>query len=296
MSVELPPAPEDDGLPVREAGQWAKDKLAVIECYLDAFATACSKKAKSWHLVDGFAGPGVNEIRETGELVWGSPMLGVRTQPAFDQCLFMDSGRQEYRALTERTEGFRERVVVRQGDVNGDLTTAMYEVLNRRAPVLCLLDPEGANLGWETVEALSRFRVGRFKTEMLILFPTHTGFIRMLPVEGESEPWAPAKLDYIYGDGRWRRIWRARQKGEISTDQATTHYVRLYRDRLVELGYPAELVLDREIRRGGRGGQLLYFLIFATTHDRGREIMDHCMDTRYQQPSLFRTERPKRLS
>lgn len=296
MSGELPATPDDDGLPVRESGQWAKDKLAIIECYLDAFATACSKKARSWHLVDGFAGPGINKIRETGELVWGSPMLGVRTAPAFNRCLFMDAGREESETLSERTADFRDRVVVRQGDVNGDLPSAMYELLDRRAPILCLLDPEGAELGWETVEALSRFRVGKYKTEMLILFPTHTGFIRMLPVEGEPEPWAAAKLDYIYGTNRWRRIWRARQRNEISTDQATTLYVGLYRDRLAELGYPSELVLDREVRRGGRRGQLFYFLIFATTHDRGREIMDHCMDTGYQQPSLFRTERPKRLS
>ncbi len=67
----VPAVPSDDGLLLRDSGPWVKDKLAIVSCYLDGFARASSKRAQQWYFVDGFAGPGVNKISETNELVWG---------------------------------------------------------------------------------------------------------------------------------------------------------------------------------------------------------------------------------
>jgi hypothetical protein len=56
----------DDGLLAREAGSWTADKLAILRCYLPAFGLACSGKTKRWNFADGFAGPGVNRMRDSG--------------------------------------------------------------------------------------------------------------------------------------------------------------------------------------------------------------------------------------
>jgi len=51
--------------------------------------------------------------------------------------------------------------------------------VNRRAPCLAVLDPEGADLAWATVEALSKFKApGYSKVEQLIPVPNRTGFVR----------------------------------------------------------------------------------------------------------------------
>lgn len=290
-----PQAPSDDGLLMRDSGPWAKDKLAIVACYLNAFARACSRKAQQWYFVDGFAGPGINKITQTNELVWGSPLLGLKTIPPFHQCVFMDYGRAEAEALRARTAFAGSRATVALGDVNSDLVPLMGDILDRRAPCLCLLDPEGTELKWTTIEGLAGFRRGPRKAELLILLPTNTGFIRMLPLEAELPDWAARQMTSMYGDERWRDIWLERRAGKIESGKATTEYVRLYAQRLRELGY--SFVLDREIRSGGRHGQLLYFLIFATDHDAGERIMDHCFDTAYgeKELTLFKVDRAKRL-
>jgi three-Cys-motif partner protein len=225
----------------------------------------------------------------------GSPLLGLRAIPPYHRCVFMDSGRQEAEALRARTAFARDRVTVARGDVNSDLLPLMDRVLDRRAPCLCLLDPEGTELMWTTIKELAGFRHGPRKVELLILLPTHTGFIRMLSLEADLPEWAAKRMTDMYGDDRWRAIWRQRRADQIESREATTEYVRLYARRLRELHY--RHVLDREIRSASRHGQLLYFLIFATDHEAGERIMDHCFDTAYHDPqlTLFRTERAKRL-
>jgi three-Cys-motif partner protein len=288
----------DDGLTIRNAGSWAKDKLEIIRDYLYHFGIACKNKAPTFYFVDAFSGPGINRIEDTGELVWGSPLLAIRSAPPFAKCLFMDLNKKNIESLEARTEPHQERVVVRRADCNRHLVSTMAETLNRHNPCLCLLDPEGSELEWETVAAISRFKRGRYKAEQLILLPTHTGFIRQLFVNRPLEEWAENNLTRMYGSDEWRDIYERRVAGRITTDEATTEYVRLYAGRLRGLGY--ENVLDREIRDHGFGGPLRYFLLFATDNQAGYRIMDHIFNTVAQtkedviQLPLFSLPRRKR--
>lgn len=131
----------------------------------------------------------------------------------------------------------------------------------------------------------------------MILLPTDTGFVRELPINADPTPEAEARITAMYGNERWRDIYNRRKAGELSPDQARTEYVRLYAAGLKgELGY--KHALDRQILQHGQKGHPLYFLIFATDHDVGRTIMNHCMDTGYPddpQGQLFRSPRPTRL-
>lgn len=265
--------------------------------YCAAFGKACHRKAPTFNFVDAFSGPGINRIDETGELIDGSPLIALQSEPPFATCLFMDLGRSTVEALTERTKPFGTRAVVRRGDCNRDLLPAMHDILNPRCPTLALLDPEGSELEWSTVEAVSRFRPGPHKVEQLILLATHTGWLRMLTRDGKIPNHARSKVTALYGTEEWRDIYNERLAETISTDDATTRYVKLYADRLRGLGYR---VLDREIRTLGEAGSLKYFLIFASSHDAGIRIMDHIFDNvrrtrdEEQQLELFRPKRRQR--
>jgi three-Cys-motif partner protein len=296
-AVAKEPPSEIDGLPVRKAHVYALDKLEIVRQYCSAFGTACHLKAPRFNFVDAFSGPGVNRIEETGELVEGSPLIALRSEPPFSKCLFMDLGRSTIKTLGERSKPFGARAVVERGDCNTDLVPAMARILNRHQPTLCLLDPEGAELQWSAVEAISRFRPGPHKVEQLILLATHTGWLRMLTIDGRAPTHARKKMTALYGTDEWVEIYNDRATGRITTDDATTRYVRLYADRLRGLGYQT---LDREIRTRGEEGSLKYFLIFASSHDKGVKIMDHIFDhvrqTRDEevQLELFRPPRRKR--
>jgi three-Cys-motif partner protein len=290
---------EDDGLPVRpDVGPWTLDKLEIVSRYQGDFAKACARKAPGFYFGDGFAGPGVNRARDTGELAAGSPLLALETNPPFTSCLFMDSGLQVVRTLKERTVSYGQRAIVRRGNCNTDLVPAMEEHFHRRAPLLVLLDPEGYELSFSTVKAVSRFRNGKTKAEQLILLPTHTGFLRTLPTAGVPEKHNEDHMTRMYGTDRWEEIYHDRLRDNITTDTATSRYVNLYADQLRTLGY--KTVLDREIREGGFKGALKYFLLFATDHEAGERIMDHIFNTvakerEAQQLSLFKGPRRSRL-
>jgi three-Cys-motif partner protein len=133
-----------------------------------------------------------------------------------------------------------------------------------------LLDPEGAELEWDTVRAVSAHRLGRLKAEILILFATE-GVNRMLPVEADIELHNEMRLNRLFPpDSRWREIWMQRRRGEISPAEARVRYVSAYQQGLKDLNYAyAE---PREIRRPSGG--LVYHLLFATDHPAGARIME----------------------
>lgn len=284
--------PLDDGLKTRDANPWARYKLDIVECYLPAFSKAC-QRAGQHYVVDAFAGPGVNVFRDDGERRWGTPLVALHSDPPVTRVLAMDTDDRSLAALRARTEPFGTRAVVRRGDANADLVPAMEEALEASQPLLVVLDPEGTELDFRTLEAVSRFRPGRMKAELLVLLATHTGFLRLL--WDEIPHWAAEKMDVLYGTRRWRDIYRHRRAGTIDTDTATSRYVTLYADQLRErCGY--EHVLDREIREHGRTGRLGYFLLFASDHPTGQRIMAHCFDDRFgeeEQPPLFRHRRSR---
>jgi three-Cys-motif partner protein len=291
-----PPAPVDE-LPVRTsgAGPWTLEKLEIVWRYLLAFSNAC-KRAPAFHFVDGFSSLGVNVIGN--RRVAGSPLLALEAEPVFSKCLLMDLDEETVGILQQRTAKYGDRAVVRQGDCNVDLVPAMRDVLGPWDPGLVLLDPEGTELAWSTVEAIARFKTRKTKLEQLILLATHTGWLRMLAKDGTVQDWAAEKMTHMYGNEKWRDIHQARALGRISTDDATTDYVRLYGNGLRDLGYTH--VLDREIRDRGFDGRLRYFLIFASEHDLGYKIMEHIFNTVTAvepdpQGTLFTPERRSRM-
>lgn len=285
------PAPPDDDLPVRDAGIWTADKLAIVRYYLPGFARACSGRIRTFHFIDGFAGPGVNVIAD--ERVSGSPLIALETSPKFASCILMDSSERVVEVLRARAAPYGSRAIVEKGDCNRDLLPLMGRHLGEWDPALVLLDPEGTELAWTTVEAIARFKTQKTKLEQLILLATHTGFLRMLAINEEAPDWAAARMTTLYGTSEWRDIYELRKANRLSTDEATTEYVKLYAARLRGLGY--DYVIDREIRDNAFEGRLRYFLLFATQHDVGISIMRRAFDTVTSasdyQMTLFRRER-----
>lgn len=295
-----PTAPvPDDGYIIRAGHQWTLDKLEVLDLYYPAF-TKATKRAPARHLFEGFAGPGLNRIGS--EILHGSPLIAMNTSPPFTTGTFMDLDPSNIDALQHRLGAFGGRAVATVGDCNVDLVPEIAGRVGPWDPSLCVLDPEGADVAWSTPKAIAAIPKRSYKIEQLILFPTNTGFLRLLPLESELKDWARERITRMYGHEEWLDIYKARRRQLISSDRATTEYVKLYAEGFTRLGYRS--VLDKEIRDGGHRGRLRYFLIFATDHPLGETIMNRVFNKAgtermksYEQPTLFdfKPERRKRL-
>jgi three-Cys-motif partner protein len=283
-----------DGYPARVAPPWTEEKLMILDAYLAAFAKAC-RKAGGWYGLDLFAGLGLNWSEVRKREINGSPLIALEAEaPPATAVIASERDRRAHEALIARTARYGTRAVI----LNADANEAIVEMLDRvpkRAPAFAFLDPEGSELAWETVQAIADHKRGSSpnKVEQLILLPTDMGFIRLIPDY-------PEKVTRMYGHDRWREIEARRRSGEISPDDARGAYVRMYAEGLEALGY--RTVLDRQIKK--ENGQPMYFLMFATDHDAGEKIMDHCFDevrmrvveelgqgTLFQQPSGPRRRR-----
>lgn len=240
----------------RKVGARTQDKLKVIADYLPAYLTA-TQKAYERVCIDAFAGPGANEIERTREVIDGSPLIALdakgKNGRGFDRLFFIESDAaavQELRAAVAERDG-RNRAEIIQGDVNVELPRLMKRI-NKKSPTFVLLDPAGIDPAWETVQSLSDWQ-----TELLINFPLGMSINR----NPDSE-----KTEAYFGSSEWRGHW---DHGRLSR---TSGLIRFYLERLAELGWTEQPDHARLVR--GDGNQYLYYLLFASKHKAGGQLMN----------------------
>jgi three-Cys-motif partner protein len=120
-------------------GIWSEVKLAIIREYLPAYSKLVSGRGFTHSYIDGFAGYGVHESRTTGEIVQGSPLIALNTQPPFRKYHFIDLNPEKAENLRLLTAG-RADVSVHEGDCNEVLRRLLPNVrYDRFHRALCLL-------------------------------------------------------------------------------------------------------------------------------------------------------------
>lgn len=270
-------AVEDDGGRTRLAQPWSKNKLGILASYTSAFALAC-KSAGQFYFVDAMAGPGVYRFANTNEHLLGSTMIALGTEPVFHRVLSMDLEPSNVRALQERTRQYSERSVVLRGDANEDLVAAMTEHINARAPIFVLLDPEGTELRFQTVESVASFRQSGQKAEILVLLAS--SFLeRLLPNDGEFVDRNIDAINRVLPSTGWQELWERKQAGEITSEEERAGYANQYQAWLRDsLKY--RYTAARRITRPGSDATV-YHLVFATDHKVGDRIMADIFSSMY---------------
>lgn len=256
--LKLPP-PENDGLLVPDVGEWSSDKHYFLLRYVDAFTTAM--KDKPWeglHYIDLFAGSGIERLRTSGKLEWGSPLIAAQAQHHFGSLHLCELNKTKYEALKTRVDRIRPGSEVLHGDGN-EKVRAIVEGIPDRALSLAFLDPYGLHLDYETLVCLSRKRV-----DMIIFFPDHIDALRNWKNLYFDDP--DSNLDRVLGPGAdWRSIRdgfpRERWPGELR---------KLYVKQIAKLGYQEDQ-FDYE-RISDASGHQFYLLIFCSKHPMGAKL------------------------
>lgn len=267
---------DDDRLPMRQVKAWTPDKLALLSYYLGPFAKLCSEKAGGWYFLDGFAGNGANSAQGLG-IFKGSALIGATQEPQARGVVLIEKGRQNARTLRKRCERVRPDALVLQGDCNERISEALGHFDDRGLPAFCVLDPEGLELGWEVIEACAAHRRGSTPYELLIYFST-PGVMRTASVTDPGMiEFDERALQRVFGNDAWRSIAERQRAGALDMHSAESEYLSLYEGQLERLGY--RHVMSRPAVTGR--GRRVYHLIFASSNDAARNIMQDALERAY---------------
>lgn len=247
--VDLP-APTDDGLCIPEVGEWSKDKHYYLSRYIHGFTTAM--KDKKWgglHYIDLFAGAGIERLKKSQTLEWGSPLIAAQATYPFDGLHFCDKDKKKYEALKIRTEKFRLDAQVLCGDANYKIHEIIKTIPDGSLS-LAFIDPYGLHLEFETLRILAQKRA-----DLLIFFPDQIDVLRNWEHNYFDNP--NSTLDSCLGKGAdWRALIN-----KMPRNRLVEKIQELYIQQIKTLGYT-----EFEYERIYNQNKPLYRLIFCARH------------------------------
>lgn len=248
-----------DGLPVRESGIWAKEKLYYLEHYLDIFSVGMKKKWQGkLYYVDLFAGPGRCLIPETNEEFDGSPLIALKF--GFAKYFFVESDAESYGALSARVKSRAPEANVTL--IPGDCNTKISEITSTSGSLgIAFIDPTGiAPINFDTVRKLTASR----KIDLIINFHEAMG-IRM-NIHQYTRTEKNALKNFVGSDHAIQEFRIA----PTSIDQVCREITNEYSENLRELGY--QVVDGDRIPIKTDRNALLYYLLFASKDPRGNDF------------------------
>lgn len=213
--------PDRGGAEHRFGGAWTEQKLGALAEYLRAYTTALKNTTFHKAYIDAFAGSGSRSAardRSGGEpsggllfpdlaeaepvaLLDGSARLALRTEPPFDQYVFIDIDPSRCAALGALRVDFpslADRIDIQQGEANATIREICAGDWRSRRAVL-FLDPYGMQVAWATLEAIASTKA----IDLWLLFPLAIGVNRLLTKSGDiPAPWRQ-RLNLLLGTEDW---------------------------------------------------------------------------------------------
>jgi three-Cys-motif partner protein len=248
-----------------------KAKHDILRRYLSAWFPILSKWEGRLIYLDGFAGPGIYSGGEDG-----SPVIALDTavshflSPKFKKIKFIFIEKDKHRAqklstvLEKRFPKLPNNIsyVIRGNEFAPTFEQGLNELDEegaQLAPTFAFLDPFGFS-------GLPMRLIGRLlnckKCEVLITFMA--GFVRRFHDEFREDA-----LNELYATEGWKQI-----RAMTDPDERMIFLLKLYESQLRKVG-GAEYI--KSFGMVGTSGQIIYYLVFATKHLKGLEVMKEAM-------------------
>jgi three-Cys-motif partner protein len=229
---------------------WTEHKARLIESYLHLFVLV----TKHGTYIDGFAGPQDQPHNWTARLV-------LEAQPPWMKHFFLfDRDSDQVKHLEKLKEAHVDRdVQVFPGDFNRAILKILNpDVIKPTEAIFCLIDQRTFECEWATVEALARYKPGKYKVEIFYFL---------------ANRWLDRALGGLKDAGAQRaRAWWGRDDWAQLQGMNGTRRAQLLADRFSqELGYQSVTpyaIFDRE-----EGKRIMYFMIHATDHVAAPRLM-----------------------
>ena len=271
----------------RFGGSWTKQKLDILQRYLNAYTTALKNQPFRLWYIDAFAGTGDVQLRSsedgTEEFLAGSARraLEVDDRP-FHRLIFIEQDPSRFAQLVQLGSEYTSRDVrIENAEANSYLQ-GLKPPHNVRG--VLFLDPFATQVAMSTLKHVASLQ--QFDT--WILFPV-SAVARLLPRSRKpdeiSAKWVEC-LNQVYGDDSWRGLYRPDPQQNLWGSADTVRkpgvagLTRIYRERLSEV-FGTRLLADTAELRNSKGA-VLFELIFCVGHPRGvgpaKEIAAHLLN------------------
>ena len=211
----------------RFGGEWTKEKLTIIDNYLQFYTTALSKQKVKLVYIDAFAGSGKTVLPD-GSAVDGSALLSL--QYNFDEYYFLeiDPNREnelEY-IVQNRFSEKTNKVHIINDNCNNRLGSILKKLTVYQRGVM-FLDPYALELDWSILSDASKTGI----LDIWYLFPVNA-LTRNLPKDKQFTTATSSKIDSILGTHDWENALY--YEDPQMTLFGTTNYDRVNFDELVK--------------------------------------------------------------
>jgi len=261
-------------------GIWSEIKLDIIKEYANAFTKIMKSQewCKGYVYIDAFAGPGVHLSRRTGEFIMGSPLNALEIDNPFTEYHYIDIDKEKAETL-DRLTGDRTNVNIYQEDCNEILTEKILPSLPYKSykRALCILDPYGLHLNWETIMTAAQQRT----TEIFLNFPLMDMNRNVLHKDLlTAEPDQIERMNRFCGTDEWQEILYKEDNqmnlfGDTYRVKVVDSNAKLgdwFKKERLQKAAGFKFVPEPLLMRNSKGGPL-FFLFFASHDETGKKIV-----------------------
>lgn len=268
---------EKDDQVIRTSGEWAKEKLSILQRFISMFTTSMrNRKWAALNYIDLEAGPGKNRVKDSNDVFLGSPLIALTTRYTFDNYFFVEKNPENFASLERRVRSspLHSRVALYNDDCNaviGHIVDTINEVETRSSLEkwqclnLVFIDPQGLEFHWNTIKELAT----KTRSDVVMNFSTST--ITRIIRDLSNSPNETA-IDEFFGTREWRHVY------ELLNNPREGAAVRrslldFYCDRLRALSYTTTGPTGEHIILNSKNRQL-YTLICASKHPLGVDFFE----------------------
>lgn len=266
-----------------EIGIWSEVKLAIIKRYAAAYTQVMEGQRRRklgrlrWLYIDGYAGSGHHVSKTRNELVEGSPLIALRTDPPFHEYHFIDADPDKANELRNQV-GNRTDVFVYSGDCNEVLLSKVFPraAYGEYKRALCLLDPYNINLTWEVIEAAGKAKSIEIFVNFMIM-DINRNALRKNPdkiVKSKAE-----QMTRLWGDDSWHDAgyeYPTLFGEDMPLKVSNERFSEAFRQRLIQrAGFkfvPAPMPMRTKTNA------VIYYLYFASQKEAGKKIVSYIFD------------------
>ena len=260
-----------------DIGVWSEVKLKIIEEYAKPYMDIIRKKRNlKAHYIDGFSGAGIHTHKDSGDLVFGSPMRVLSLPKLFDTYHFIDlnGDKADYLKQLCANKFPNIKVDIRKGDCNELLMellpTFSWENYDR---LFCLLDPYGLHLQWKVIQKMGGIGIVDLMLNFPIMDINRNAIWKNqdnIPAEGIK------RMNAFWGDETWRDV-AYKENAQLGMFGASPQEKQdnkiisnAFRDRLIEHG--KFKYVPKPIPLKNSKNAPVYYLFFASQNKTAGKI------------------------